>query len=217
SREESDGLTAYWNFNEEGNWQNIINSDLEIVAHNPVWQEESDAKINDWIELEDNSLMVNGGDGGGIELHLDGSWLPELYEEYDMDILLVTNDPLLPEVTIPLSVELVPCENDNNTITPPNSLQQNYPNPFYCSERGDISIKIGYSLAESVSDAIIMIYNIKGQKVNELKIDSECNRDGVVEWDARNTNGAKVASGVYCYVLRINDKNVQSRKMLLLR
>ena len=214
---ESDCLAAYWNFNEEGNWQELSDPNLNVTPVDEIWQEDSEAEIRDWIEIENSSLIVNGGAEETINLIIDSSWLPELYEEYAIDLILSTNDPLLPEVTIPLNVELVPCENDNNTITPQNSLQQNYPNPFYCSERGDISIKIGYSLAESVSDAMIMIYNIKGQKVNELKIDLECNRDGVVEWDATNINGAKVASGVYCYVLRVNDKNVQSRKMLLFK
>ncbi|MCF7912424.1 MAG: T9SS type A sorting domain-containing protein [Candidatus Cloacimonetes bacterium] len=214
---ESECLAAYWTFNSAGDWQDISNSNLIVTPVDEVWQEDSAAGIRDWIEIENSSITVNGGAEAAINLIIDSSWLPDLYEEYTIDFILSTNDPLLPEVTIPFIVQLVPSEEDNNTIIAQNCLQQNYPNPFYCGSQRNNILNIEYSLAEDISAAEVVIYNIKGQKITSLEIDVTETRNGKVIWDGRNSKGNPAASGVYCYTLKADGKNVCSKKLVLLR
>lgn len=88
-------------------------------------------------------------------------------------------------------------------------LFQNYPNPFNPSTviRFDIS---------SRSRIQIAVYNTLGQKVTEL-FNSYCSPGPhEVVWNATNSNGTPVSSGLYLYVLTIGNKRV-SKKMMLIR
>ena len=91
-----------------------------------------------------------------------------------------------------------------------NSLSQNYPNPF------NPETTIRYDLG---SDAIVSltIYNIAGQVVRKL-VDGESLAAGQYQavWDGRGESGARVASGMYFYLLHAGDY-VAKRKMVLLR
>ena len=91
-----------------------------------------------------------------------------------------------------------------------NSLSQNYPNPF------NPETTIRYDLS---SDAIVSlaVYNIAGQVVR-LLVEGEALAAGQYQavWDGRNESGARVASGMYFYLLRAGDY-VAKRKMVLLR
>jgi hypothetical protein len=81
----------------------------------------------------------------------------------------------------------------------------NHPNPF------NPSTTISFSLStEQKENAEIQVYNTKGQKVDVLSIDSV--QDDSVVWNAK-----RFASGVYFYKLVADGKEVDTRKMLLLK
>jgi hypothetical protein len=87
----------------------------------------------------------------------------------------------------------------------------NYPNPF------NPSTKIQYSFPQNVNEIIIEIFNSKGQKVRELKIENLKLKSNEVVWNGRNENNIPVASGVY-YARLIGDGIVlKESKMLLLK
>jgi len=88
-------------------------------------------------------------------------------------------------------------------------LNQNYPNPF------NPSTIIKYALPKS-SHVQIKIYNMLGQEVKTL-LDIEQNA-GVryVQWNGDNNYGAKVASGIYIYMIKANDF-YQAKKMILMK
>jgi Peptidase family C25/Propeptide_C25 len=90
-------------------------------------------------------------------------------------------------------------------------LSQNYPNPF------NPVTTISFALADdSVVD--LEVFNIKGQKVRTL-LTSDSFEKGVmqVEWNGKDNRGKSVGSGVYFYRLRVNNKDVDTKKCLLLK
>ncbi len=97
-----------------------------------------------------------------------------------------------------------------NFITIPRtfSLSQNYPNPF----NNSTIIKFALPTDGRVS---LKIYNVTGQLVKEFK---EFKSAGFhsISWDATNTKGEKVASGIYLYKLEA-ENFTEVKKMTLLK
>jgi hypothetical protein len=78
-----------------------------------------------------------------------------------------------------------PNENDESHKTPSQvSLVKNYPNPF------NTSTTFEYNLPKA-SDVKISIYNLMGQKIDEVSI-PKCSIKGSVTWDA-----TEFSSGIY--------------------
>lgn len=85
-----------------------------------------------------------------------------------------------------------------NVSTDPDFQQQfsivsSYPNPFYSSTT------ISFSAAQTLPFGILEIYNIKGQKIKQFKIENSKLKIGKVIWDGTDSNGNSVVSGVYLY------------------
>ncbi|MEA2095430.1 MAG: FlgD immunoglobulin-like domain containing protein, partial [Candidatus Cloacimonadota bacterium] len=91
-------------------------------------------------------------------------------------------------------------------------LFQNYPNPF------NPETTISFNLQKSVYQAEIEIFNIKGQKVKTLNVvDPVSNSVNKVVWNSKDDNGNKVASGTYLYRLKLDDRVVATKKMILIK
>ncbi len=90
------------------------------------------------------------------------------------------------------------------------SLGKNYPNPF------NPTTTMSFSLP-TPGNVKLSVFNMLGQEVKTL-ISSEM-EPGTYRtvWNARNNMGQKVASGVYFYRLVVNNKVVNTQKMLLLK
>ena len=91
-------------------------------------------------------------------------------------------------------------------------LLQNAPNPFNASTA--ISFLIPFRLAEEATR--LSIYNLAGQLVRVLQLDTQQAGEHTLSWDGRDDYGRAVASGVYIYRLDVGEWAVQ-RRMLLLR
>ena len=90
------------------------------------------------------------------------------------------------------------------------ALGPNYPNPF------NSATTIRFVLPAS-EDVELAIFNLAGQQVATLV-------DGVreagayaVRWEGRDDDGRELASGVYLYRLHAGERQVETRKLLLLR
>lgn len=88
-------------------------------------------------------------------------------------------------------------------------LEQNYPNPF------NPTTTIKFSLPEA-EDVLLEVYNINGQRVKTLIDEYKSAGQHSVIWDATNSNGEKVASGIYLYRLTAGEVTT-SKKMSLLK
>ncbi|TSA28422.1 T9SS C-terminal target domain-containing protein [bacterium] len=99
-----------------------------------------------------------------------------------------------------------------STDDPPHSQSMNinnYPNPF------NTSTTISFSLPLSTQKAELKIYNIKGQLVRELDLNTKAGI-GTISWDGLDMYGRKAASGIYLYKLTA-DKKETIKKMVLMR
>jgi len=90
-----------------------------------------------------------------------------------------------------------------------NALMQNYPNPF------NPETTIAYDLTQ-LGTVTLTVYNVNGQAVRSL-VDGRTLAPGHYRsvWDGRDENGARVASGVYLYVLQTSGFSSVKRMVLL--
>ena len=93
-------------------------------------------------------------------------------------------------------------------------LLANYPNPF------NPETWIPFHIAKG-TDVQITIYDIKGSVVRQLDLGQKpvgnyTVRSRAAHWDGRNTDGEKVASGIYFYQLRAGDYE-HTRRMLIVK
>ncbi|MFC1897957.1 right-handed parallel beta-helix repeat-containing protein [Candidatus Cloacimonadota bacterium] len=104
--------------------------------------------------------------------------------------------------------EGTPIENEELVIT--NYELRNFPNPF------NPETKISFSIPEE-SDAELLIYNIKGQKVKTYLINSSTDQPiNSVTWNGTDDSNKPVSSGIYFYKLKSGNFD-KTRKMLLIK
>ncbi|MEA2095449.1 MAG: T9SS type A sorting domain-containing protein [Candidatus Cloacimonadota bacterium] len=101
---------------------------------------------------------------------------------------------------------------DNDEIQITNYNLRNYPNPF------NPTTTISFELtAKDAKNAKIEIFNLKGQKINELEIINVKLGINEVSWNGTDENNKPVSSGIYFYQL-VNEMNKSNiKKMLLLK
>ncbi len=98
---------------------------------------------------------------------------------------------------------------DNNVDMFTESLNNNYPNPF------NPETTINFSMKER-GKVRIDIFNVKGQKVNTLINDTVDAGSHNVVWNGKDSQGRRVASGVFFY--KMKTKNIsQVKKMILMK
>jgi len=97
----------------------------------------------------------------------------------------------------------------DGTPAPITLLGQNYPNPF------NPDTKIKYSLAAD-GPVTLSIYDVQGRRVRTLLNENLPAGMHEIEWNARDDQGQRVASGVYYYVLQTDGKDLR-RKMTLVK
>ncbi len=108
------------------------------------------------------------------------------------------------------SYQLNSSEDDFITpITKP--VLTNYPNPF------NPSTTISFNLQKAGKDTKIAIYNLKGQKVRELKLTNAKIGENKIIWNGKDDSGKKVASGVYLYSLIQDGKLLKTKKMVMVK
>ena len=89
-------------------------------------------------------------------------------------------------------------------------LFQNYPNPF------NLSTTIEYSIA--IPGVVsLAIYDLLGKKIRTLINDRQAAGHYTVRWNGVNESGNPVSSGVYLYKLKMNNTQVLSKRMLLIK
>ena len=88
-------------------------------------------------------------------------------------------------------------------------LKQNYPNPFNPTTTIEFSIP-------KASHVVLKIFDLNGRVVCRLEKGFLKAGTYHVQWDATNSNGTAVASGLYFYRLKAGGKTMM-RKMILLR
>jgi M6 family metalloprotease-like protein len=89
-------------------------------------------------------------------------------------------------------------------------LMQNYPNPF------NPNTTIRFYLPSGNMDVKLEIFNNLGENVRNIPLTTKNIGWNSVMWDGRNNSGVSVSSGIYYYILKVEDKKIV-RKMILLK
>jgi uncharacterized repeat protein (TIGR01451 family) len=194
-----DGILTYWVTGTEANCAgfNIFRSQIE---------NENYAKLNE-------SLIPALGDAtsGANYSYLDkpeqaGNYYYKL-QAVSLDGAIVFYDPVFVALT---SVEIKRYEIPENY-----SLSQNYPNPF----NPETTIEFGLPKPGFVE---ISIYDINGKLVRTLVSENKRAGNHWIKWDARDESGIGVSSGVYFYLMKVEDTIggagfSQTNKMILMK
>ena len=89
---------------------------------------------------------------------------------------------------------------------------KNYPNPF------NPLTTISYDLPVNISNPVIEIFNIKGEKVREFPIITPSPAHSLsVTWDGTDNYRKPVSSGVYLYRIKADDYVSKTKRMLLIK
>ncbi len=127
---------------------------------------------------------------------------------FTSELVISTNDPALPNLNIPISLQSG-VANDDPFVTPvATALNRNYPNPF------NPETTIRYALKET-SRVKISIYNLKGQLIRSLVDDSKAAGNYSVIWNGKDDRGASVSSGIYFYRMEANNFSATQKMMLM--
>lgn len=112
-------------------------------------------------------------------------------------------------------LNLITDVNDQNeNITSPDDFVRagNYPNPF--NPETIIWFKIPSNLTNSLTE--LAVYNLSGELISTLVHDILPSGNYLVKWNGQNAKGMDLSSGVYFYRLKVADKLITG-KMILVR
>jgi len=202
----------------EGNWKIWIEDTWGDGGHQAT---NIDLNFTILIEQEQwlivNSVSGTIGSGMSVTAGLVCSGVQLEPGIYEGSIFIHSNDPDEPIVIV--SVILTVEENvdsDNDCSPQITELLGNYPNPF------NPETTITFFTAEGAENAEIVIYNLKGQKVRNLEcgesLSTTTDRVGYsITWNGKDDNNQPVGSGIYFYQLKVDDKFISAKKMILMK
>jgi hypothetical protein len=99
---------------------------------------------------------------------------------------------------------------DDNNLPESVQLYGNYPNPF------NPTTKISFGLPAE-TEVKISIYNLLGQKINELFNGRLGAGNHSVHWNGRDYSGRFAPSGIYFYSLQTGENPLMVKKMTLMK
>jgi len=107
-------------------------------------------------------------------------------------------------------------QNNSSISEPIADLYQNFPNPFHLNSGERTSTRIDYSIKKS-SFVNISIYDIKGRKIKTLVDRNKDTGKWFVNWNGHDKSNNQVASGIYFYRLKLDNKTLCVRKMQIIK
>ncbi|MFC2082189.1 FlgD immunoglobulin-like domain containing protein [Bacteroidota bacterium] len=110
---------------------------------------------------------------------------------------------------VKIEATLTDVTEDNNPLPEDFELFQNIPNPF------NPSTTIKFRLVEA-SSVVLEIFDINGELINTLINEDKNAGTHSIKWDATDSKGTKVSSGVYFYKITANNHTI-TKKMTLLK
>jgi glucuronoarabinoxylan endo-1,4-beta-xylanase len=113
----------------------------------------------------------------------------------------------LTDVSGNYSLNVITSVESSESLPSEFALEQNYPNPF------SSSTSISYELNKQ-TDVQLTIYDVLGREMKKFSVGNQNVGVHGVQWDARNSLGVKLASGVYFYTMQVGNKTI-TKKMVL--
>ena len=186
---------------------NYIEDHLKVLAYSTSRARTSGDGIEDDL-IHIHYELVEGADlPSEVTFYLGIANLPGT--SMDPELLNVVCE--FPDEGNPVVVETNALSVDENLAIPSQfALHQNYPNPF------NPSTQISFDIPEGFEIVTLSVYNILGKKVNTLLNNALNPGKHSVEWNAKDSEGNPVASGIYFYELNTSSFTAR-KKMLLIR
>ncbi|HOD53090.1 MAG TPA: M14 family zinc carboxypeptidase [Candidatus Cloacimonadota bacterium] len=162
-----------------------------------------------WLGMIPNQGHLGSNESVQVTVNASGQYLTA--GTYMADMHIMSNDPVTPEIIVPVSMIVNPNSTEENPqLITDNHLFKNYPNPF------NPETNIRFNVAKD-SRVKIEVFNIKGQKVSTLT-DRMYSKGGYqVIWNGKDANNNAVGSGIYFYKMSINNQNISTQKMMLIK
>ena len=189
-----------------------------------VWKSYSEAgefssSPNNYIEVavDENNVKWFGIDGGVCSF--DGSvWTKYYYNDdanynFQVESIAIDNDGVIWIGTymnglISFDPEPQNIISSQNVVPETISILGVYPNPF------NPATTISFTIPASGFTKLV-IYNISGQKVRELVLETMTAGMHNVMWDGRSDNGSPVSSGIYFSRLTMGERTASGRMLLV--
>ena len=189
----------------------------EFVIDNPGINSVSGGETENWlIEFNNNSSQTILG------AYIDGSLNPYpisagcgvlMVLDFSGDVHGVSDGSWSGPGAVPLNLtfdECVDCVDQLGAEYPDMFiLNQNYPNPF------NPITNIEFSTFEN-SFVRLAVFDINGRHVKTLVSNYLTKGSHAIKWDAKNSFGQQMPSGVYIYQLTTNNM-ISSKRMILLK
>jgi len=192
-----------WNYNSQEDTVNLIIPFNSISSFNyKIWKMDKDSTT---ISLFYHLPYIDSTD-----LYIP---VPYIFEqgseetgEFNREMVIDSNEIVFVDIS-----QIIPAGINNTIIGPGNYiLSQNYPNPF------NSQTTIKYQLLKS-NNITLIIYDNLGRCIQILvnkKQNAGCYN---VIWDGKNNYGKPVSSGIYFYQIKIDNKFIYTKKLLLLK
>ncbi len=154
------------------------------------------------------SLYYQSTSPGYIEFLRDENTTNTMGQQlYDAWLAQGKNPPeLMEQVRTEVEITATAAEPAMPTIV---MLSPNHPNPF------GSSTSFSYSLPKTAR-VELNVYDLRGRKVRSLRNETQNPGRYVVQWDGRDFNGKRLASGVYLLRLRA-DEQIRTQRVTLMR
>lgn len=154
-------------------------------------------------------LMLNSLEGLVLTLFMDATTIG-LERDIFQDSLNFLVDGF--QIRYPVFYEsaLIDSLNDNMTkaeITSTGYSLSNYPNPFNPATR------INYSLPPHITDAVLHIYNLKGEIIRHYQINGNDLRS--ILWNGTDKDGKEVGAGIYLCELKVAENRLINKMIFL--
>ncbi|HYE95772.1 MAG TPA: M36 family metallopeptidase [Rubricoccaceae bacterium] len=164
------------------------NDGLQITYNAPYLHNNLAVRISDiWVSATPTAGTVAPGSSAPVELLFDAAGLAE--GVYTANMLIATNDPVRPTITVPLTFTVDMAtgnEEEEVTVVGTHALSAAYPNPF--------NPQASFSLAVArTQDVAVALYDAVGRRVAVL-------HEGRLEGSRTHRftiDGARLASGTY--------------------
>ena len=170
------------------------NSDITITA-----------STSDFGEINPDEIIMNIDDPFEIEISEEA-----IEQDAVLNLSLTTDYGYEFETEIILVIGSTGAENnEQNMISDQIHQLQNYPNPF------NPSTTISFELSTEETDNIeLVIYNLKGQKIQHYSISND---QSSITWNGNDKNNQPVSSGIYFYQLKVDGNPIAEKRCLLLK
>ena len=145
----------------------------------------------------------------GESMVVDVNFIPTSQQLYSAEMVITSDDPSVPVITVGLEGSGQPVANDDLINPLQTKLVGNYPNPF------NPNTTIKFSLKEQ-SPVNVTIFNISGQKVITLVNETMPAGTYNLPWNGKDSKGRGVGSGIYFFKMD-SGKYTSTKKMIMLK